>query len=385
MIQPFYGEFLVQPFPLHLGMNYCTHKCAYCFANLNRPGRRADVSGIVAQVNAIGRSENLVSRLLSEGYPVLIANNSDPFAQGNRHLTLPLLNLLKARKIPVSLQTKGGKGIDEALALIAPSYWYISIPFLTDDHAKRIEPGAPPVSARWDLVRKLRDLGHAVCVAANPLDPEWIPDLGAWLDHAERAGAQGVWAENLHLNNNQTRNMTPKELAAVGPGVIQRAFKGGRADASMAHFAELSTLCPERGMPFYSVGNPFPSDYWKPAQALYPKLFPIMQDAINGFFFQAVEAMETDACFRDFRSHLSGVFPSGNARVMDYLGATSPKLKAVYPQAAELTYEGFLQLVWQSQRMNLCPANLLCFAPDPVGADVDGLPVWRYSAELFDG
>lgn len=162
MIQPFYGEFLVQPFPLVLGMNSCTHKCAYCFANLTRPNRKACAKSISDQIMQIGQSDTLVSRLLEQGFPVVMCNNSDPFASGNRHLTPAILKLLNKKNVRVAIQTKGGKGIDDALRLIEPSYWYVSIPFLSDSLSKLIEPGAPLVSDRWNLVEKLISKGHSV-------------------------------------------------------------------------------------------------------------------------------------------------------------------------------------------------------------------------------
>lgn len=39
MLDVYYGEFLINPIPLELSLNYCSHKCAYCFANVNQPGR----------------------------------------------------------------------------------------------------------------------------------------------------------------------------------------------------------------------------------------------------------------------------------------------------------------------------------------------------------
>lgn len=148
MIQPFYGEFLVQPFPLDLALNYCSHKCAYCFANLNKPGRKADLHGIVRQIDRMHDHENLTARLLREGYPVVMSNKVDPFAASNYKLTLPLLKLFKAKGIPVAFQTKGGKGIEDALKLVAPSYWYVSIAFQDDAIRRKIEPGAPSIDER---------------------------------------------------------------------------------------------------------------------------------------------------------------------------------------------------------------------------------------------
>jgi DNA repair photolyase len=47
LIEPYWGEFLISPIPLELSLNYCSHKCAYCFANLNDPKRTSDVKAIM--------------------------------------------------------------------------------------------------------------------------------------------------------------------------------------------------------------------------------------------------------------------------------------------------------------------------------------------------
>lgn len=381
MIQPFYGEFLVQPFPLDLALNYCSHKCAYCFANLNKPGRKADLHGIVRQIDRMHDHENLTARLLREGYPVVMSNKVDPFAASNYKLTLPLLKLFKAKGIPVAFQTKGGKGIEDALKLVAPSYWYVSIAFQDDAIRRKIEPGAPSIDERWELVKRLRDAGHAVCIGANPLVPEWLPDIPAFLGRIEASGAQGVWAETLHLNNNQTRNMLPREIENMGSEIIKAAGKKNRVGTPHhEHLWAMIDACIMRGVRYYGVSSPVASKFWHPAQALYPKLFPVMHDAINWAQWTG-QGEPIQMTFKMFRDALFGSFPGGDAHVMDYLGATGPKLKASIPQAKGLTYEGFLQLVWQHPEMKSNPLKFPCFSQPHKGTTADGMPVYQYDTE----
>jgi DNA repair photolyase len=379
MIQPFYGEFLVQPFPLDLALNYCSHKCAYCFANLNKPTRKADLPAIVRQVERMHDHENLTARLLRENYPVVMSNKVDPFAASNYQLTLPLLKLFKAKGIPVAFQTKGGKGIEDALKIVSPSYWYISIAFQDDAIRRKVEPGAPSIDSRWELVKRLRDLGHAVCIGANPLVPEWIPDIASFLDQVEKSGAQGVWAETLHLNNNQTRNMLPREIENMGEDIVKRAFKGGKDNDSLSHFWDFTGKAIERDIPTFCINNPFASHFWKPAQDLYEKKFPVFQDFVNWCFANSGESLQKPVTYSMFRESLKGQFPQGDAKVMDYLGATSPKLKAEIPSAKGLDYEGFLQLVWQHKEMKACPSKTFCFEENEIGRDKNNLTVWQYN------
>lgn len=85
--------------------------------------------------------------------------------------------------------------------------------------------------------------------------------------------------------------------------------------------------------------------------------------------------------FKMFRDALFGSFPGGDAHVMDYLGATGPKLKASIPQAKGLTYEGFLQLVWQHPEMKSNPLKFPCFSQPHKGTTADGMPVYQYDTE----
>jgi len=146
MIEPFYGEFLIHPAPLEISLNFCSHKCFYCFANLNTPGRRYDGAAVSRLLADMDNRQSLAARLLRDRYPVVISNRVDPFALTNYRHTLPLLEQLAAHNIPVTIQTRGGRGATEAMGMMPPAAWYISIPFLDEELRRRIEPGAPPHS-----------------------------------------------------------------------------------------------------------------------------------------------------------------------------------------------------------------------------------------------
>lgn len=177
MITPYFGEFLLTTIPLELSLNYCSHKCAYCFANLNKPNRKAAPQSIVNLLSEIDSRRSLVANLLALKYPVLISNKVDPFAQSNYRLTLQILELLAALRIPVSFQTKGGKGIEEAMDLIGPSCFYWSVTASDDSTAARIEPGAPSITERYRQIAMVRSRGHHVWIGANPMHRAWVPDV----------------------------------------------------------------------------------------------------------------------------------------------------------------------------------------------------------------
>ena len=169
---PFYGEFLVSPVPLELSFNYCSHSCAYCFANLNKRDRRADIAATMNTLATYRQRSTLTAILLQQGYPVLVSNRVDPFAASNYRQFLPVLEVMSDLGIPVAIQTKGGRGIDQALDLLtSPTVFYITIESDQDEVVKRIAPGAPSIAERFELIALLRSKGHPVVVGWNPCVP----------------------------------------------------------------------------------------------------------------------------------------------------------------------------------------------------------------------
>ena len=91
MIVPYWGEFLVTPAPLELSLNYCSNACGYCFANLNEPDRRADMQALMRLLADYHDRSTYVAALLKAGYPTVVSNRTDPFANTNYRQTLAVL------------------------------------------------------------------------------------------------------------------------------------------------------------------------------------------------------------------------------------------------------------------------------------------------------
>lgn len=252
----FYGEFLVSPIPLELSFNYCSHKCAYCFANLNKPDRWADVKAVTRLLQDYRNRETLTAQLLKDGYPVLISNRVDPFAASNYQQAVPIITTMAEMGIPVAIQTKGGRGIDDVLSALPPSAWYISISTLDDSIRKRIEPGAPTIDSRFELIEKLTSKGHHVSLGLNPLVPEWCPNPEALLSRAKDAGAKGVWAERLHLNHKQVANFSERERTMMTDPVITRAQKRTTTPPELELYDNARVFAQSIGLEVYGIAQP---------------------------------------------------------------------------------------------------------------------------------
>jgi DNA repair photolyase len=203
------GEYLVSPIPVHFGLNWCTHACRYCFANLNRPERRADNNDLAKLVKwARDRKGPLEWWYLARGYPLLVANDSDPFARSNVDTFRELHRIAGEIGIRLAYQTKGGDPEAQAIALDGrPTLFYVSLTSDDDRLLADIEPGAPPWQARLDLIRAATARGHHVVVGLNPLLPAWWRDIDEALDAMIDAGARHLWHGELHLSRFQIAAM----------------------------------------------------------------------------------------------------------------------------------------------------------------------------------
>lgn len=282
MLTKYTGELLISPFPMELSMNYCSHKCAYCFANLNNPGRSLDAMSVINTLKNAPNSNTLVSTLIKEKYPILISNLVDPFAKSNYKATISLTEIITSMGIPIAWQTRGGDGIDDVLSMLeTPQSWYISIPYVNENTRVLLEPGSTTIESRWGLIQKLKERGHFVSVGLNPLYEGWtnIDDAISIINKCKALGVTDIWIQGLHLNAAQVKNMSEREAHAMGEDVIANAKK--RSDQQQAYVRMVIKIAHEAGMSPYFPGMPTPTQYVENISAPYKTRFKTNHDYIN--------------------------------------------------------------------------------------------------------
>jgi DNA repair photolyase len=228
MIVPYFGEFLFVPYPLEMSMNPCSHKCAYCFSRLNNYKRKSNMNSIVKFLGDYQKRKTFVAQLMKEKNVICISNRSDPFSNNNYMETIQLLKTMTELDIDFYLQTKCGKGIDQVLEFIKPCFWYISITTDNDGFSKKIEPGAPTPTERFEFIKKIVSKGHQVIVAINPYNPEWIKDENAFVKRIKDSGAYASFVSMMHFSGFQRGRQTAKEKEITKlpkkKDVIERMF-----------------------------------------------------------------------------------------------------------------------------------------------------------------
>lgn len=375
-LTPYYGEFLSNPIPLECSIvEPCDYACNYCFANLNKrywasktPGKKQHGSEVVQVMGLLAnfrKRSTLEAKLLQDGYPILLSNRTDPFSRKNRGSTIPMLEVMGELGIKASFQTKGFIKPDDfetVMGLVQyPSCWYVSIAFDDDELRQKIEPGAPTIESRHELITQLRERGHSVVVGVNPCVSDWIKNPEQFLLKLKELGVWGVWAEILHFNSNQTRNLTPRERDNLTESVISKALRRTYHPDDVAFLDGLLDMAEEIGLCPFNLHRHKPSNFWAPWWDNYEMTFPIMQDFIN----EAWTCLDDGdvLTFDNFASIMSEL-PNGKMRLGHYVGASAADVTrdSGKPWSNYMTYEELLKMIWNNQAINQCPVNLPCFS-----------------------
>lgn len=260
MFRLYTGEYLVSPVPLHYGLNLCSHACFYCFANLNKPDRQADPRALAKIWSHKNGKDSLEGQLLRAGHPILIANDSDPFAQGNAHMFPEIHEKLTDWSVPIVYQTKGGRrDLEELMLEGKPTMVYVSLTSDKDEVLKSAEPGAPGFAHRLNLMLEAKRKRHHVVWGLNPLIPWWWNDLEGVASQLLEAGIDRMWVGSLHLNPRQVQGIPSKRKTEF----LTEIKEAGKKEVSQQWrdtVTDLETL----GFWVFHGNTAQKPDFWKP-------------------------------------------------------------------------------------------------------------------------
>lgn len=368
MIYPYVGDFLISPAPLQLSFNYCSHKCSYCFANLNNPNRSFDLKEYQKQIKSVYTNNSLQSVLLREKYPVLISNLVDPFATSNYGIAVPVIEQLTAIDIPVTLQTRGGRGVDDVLKFLTQSVWYISIPMLQDSIRKQIEPGAPSIQSRFELIDKLISKGHKVLVGINPTIEDWLPgdDGFKLIDILKAKGVSGIWVAALHFNTKQLKVMPVKDRERIGEITIAKGFRNARElQQTCFDFIErLKDYALKNGLSVEGMYDGEENNFFQPFYDTYKNVFPTIHHFINWCWQNKND--NDPVYYHEFEKVMTG-FPEGQHNLSPYLMCMSQTMVKEYHY--KMSYRKLLNISWNDYRMKRTLERYWSFA---IGVNYDG-------------
>jgi DNA repair photolyase len=180
----------------------CAHACAYCYARPTHEylgfGAGTDFdTRIAAKLRAPELLREAFERPSWRGEPVAFSGVTDCYQplEASLRLTRGCLEVCAAYRNPVSIITKAPlveRDLDllAALAALGAAEVTISLPFLDQERARALEPGAAAPARRLETVRRLTGAGIPTGVLLAPVIPglndEEIPRA---LEAAADAGA----------------------------------------------------------------------------------------------------------------------------------------------------------------------------------------------------
>lgn len=396
MIYPYVGDFLINPVPLQLSFNFCSHKCSYCFANLNNPSRTFDVKEFQSQLKGIFTNNSLQSVLLRHKYPVVISNLVDPFATSNYGVAVPVIEMLTQMQIPVALQTRGGKGIDEVLTFLPKSVWYVSIPMLNDAIRKKVEPGAPDIQSRLDLIDKLKAKGHEVLVGINPTIEDFLPanDSRQLIDILKSKGVHGIWVAAMHFNTKQLKVMPAKDRERIGEVIIKKGLTNSRAlQKDCFDFIDsIKDYALSKGIWVEGMFDGERNEFFNPFFSTYEKIFPTIHNFIA--FCHDTKSENEAVYYQEFENMMLPYLIPGAWNVSPYMRCMSQKVDDEIRATVgyKQTFKWLLKLFWNEYRMKRTLNRYWSFALSvnydgkemKPNIDTDGNLIYHFNKSTFE-
>ena len=223
----------------------CAHACAYCYARPSHQylgfGAGTDFERrIVVKTNVHERLALELARPSWRREEIAFSGNTDCYQplEASYALTRRCLEVCLARRTPVGIVTKSTlvRRDRELLAELARgpgASVHLSIPFLDEERARAIEPGAPTPRRRLETLRLLSQAGVRTGLAIAPVIPGLNEsDIPGLLEAARAAGASSAFlmlvrlpAEVLPVFRERLAAAFPERARKVESAV--REMKGG--------------------------------------------------------------------------------------------------------------------------------------------------------------
>ena len=229
----------------------CQHQCIYCDSR-STCYQIENFADIHIKANAIELLEDALPRKRVRG-TIGTGSMNDPYMPIERkaNLTGRALEIISRNGFPVHIITKSDLVMRdlEILKEINKVYAAVSFTITTtdDDLAKKLEPGAPPPSVRWNAMKTLSDAGILTGVTMQPILPfiEDTPEnISSIVELAHENGASYILPWFGMSLREGSRDYYYDKLDKLFPGVKQRYVQrfGGRYICNTPNWRQLDDL-----------------------------------------------------------------------------------------------------------------------------------------------
>ena len=228
----------------------CFHGCAYCYARPSHEywgfGAGTDFeSKLVVKEDAAALLRQAFERSSWKGELIVFSGNTDCYQplEASYGLTRACLAVCADFRNPVGIIMKGALVLRDldVLTRLRQQSWirvYLSIPFADDAVARKMEPHAPSVGKRFEVMKALSEAGISTGISIAPVIPglndEAMPEL---LERARAAGARRATFSLLRLSGSvepvfleRIKEAFPDRFAKITNRL--REVRGGRLSES---------------------------------------------------------------------------------------------------------------------------------------------------------
>jgi hypothetical protein len=144
----------------------------------------------------------------------------------------------------------------------------------------RVEPHAPSIGSRLELVEQLIEAGHVVTVGVNPLSKEWLPAFEPLIDRLKELGVWGVWIQVPYFSKSFKHNISEKARERLGDEFIRGCGeKGSKADR--AHAEAAMAYAKGIGLEVFSTEYEEPTRFFDPWHEVYERPMPYWHQLVN--------------------------------------------------------------------------------------------------------
>ena len=224
----------------------CFHACAYCYARPSHEywgfGAGTDFdTKIIIKEDAPRLLRRAFEKSSWHGELIVFSGNTDCYqpVEASYGLTRGCLEVCAEYRNPVGIITKGALVLRDLdlLRKLHEEAWvrvYFSIPFASNDMARKVEPHAPSSTKRFEAMKMLADAGIPTGISIAPIIPglneDDIPEL---LARACEAGASVATSILLRLSGSvesvfleRMKEAFPERIAKITNRM--REVRGGK-------------------------------------------------------------------------------------------------------------------------------------------------------------
>ncbi len=251
-------------FGLKYNMNLyrgCQHQCIYCDSR-SECYQIEDFSDVLVKANAIELLRNELSRKRVKG-TIGTGSMNDPYMpiEAQRNLTHQALQVIAEFRFPVHIITKSDLVLKDLAILHEINRVYAAVTFTIttadDKLGKKVEPGAPKVSARLKAMQTLAENGILTGVTLMPVLPfleDNVENIRQIVNLAQESGASYIIPSFGMTLRDRQRGYYFNKLDQLFPGLRRKYEKefGNQYRISVNNVGELEkefyTLCDQFGI-----------------------------------------------------------------------------------------------------------------------------------------